>query len=168
MASTAKAWSTILPTDIDAESVVNVALLQKYHDNQESLITQMVDARFPQANSTGQSDATWINQIKRDIYIPPGVVTADGNVELAIRFEAWMATGGTGNVRMRINASPYVEVGSFTDTSSVTREIIIPDADISGIGDTLASLEVDLNREIAGGEVQCANLFSSSRIVRIA
>jgi len=155
-----KAWTDIPTTEIDTESPVTEGLLEKIYDNGECLISQPVDTRFAEIAAAASATIAAL-----EIYIPPQVATAGGDVTFVIRFEAKVASG-TGEVEARLGALTFVSSGTFTNTSYGFKTITISSADVKAAPDSAVTLTI---RTKAGSATVTARCISaSSRLERAA
>lgn len=162
-----KAFPTIASTEIDGESPVTEALVGKFYDRDESLISAPVDTRFA-AISTASGAFVQIGTVK--LWLPASVGTAGGDVTLVVVFEA-RVTGAatTGRVRMRLGAGgTYQETGDITSTTFSRFALTIPAADVAANADAEVDLEIEGRLTVGATGVEARCVYSASRLERAA
>jgi hypothetical protein len=154
-----KAWIDIVSTDIDGKSPITETLLGKFFDNQEALISTPVDTYFEEVLAVGSGTTI----AAPEVFIPPQVNTAGGDVTLVVRFEA-MVSSGTGEVEAQLASGSWVSSGTFTNTSYGYKTITITSADVKAAQDTAAVLTFRVKSGSANVDARCISM--SSRLER--
>ena len=160
------AWNDILPSEINQDSPLTEGLIAKFHQNQEVLISVAVDTKFDETGQFGTATAIF------PVFIPPGVVTADGDVRFVVNFD-YSVNDPTWNGSFGVTLGTQTEIGvpGMGDTAGfwTTLFAIVPKSDLI----VYAGLEVDLRiRTVSEGagaaRAHLRDTGASSRIERLA
>lgn len=140
-------YPTMAASEYDGESPITEALIIKFHDRDEALISQPIDTRFAEGSNNTNS---YVQIASLSVFIPQAAATTDGNVTLVVVLQA-RVTAGNGKVRVKLGAGSYVESAEFANTSYADKTITIAVADVRAAAGTAVALVVETKYSTSAG-----------------
>ena len=164
-----KQWQDIVATEINRDSPVTEALITKFHNNQECLISTPVDIRFASGSHIEITSASYVPVIPaRAIYIPEQAGTDDGDVELVVGICAWIPSAGNdGAIRVKLGGGAWVTLNVTATALYQNYEIRIAAGDVKVLAGTASgTLQIE-GRINVGSWLRVYGETSTSRLERV-
>ena len=144
-----KEWQVITDADVDRDSPVTEGLIDKFHNNQEVLISVpvLIDLYENGARKFGYLDTetsvSYVPHGETTLLIPEFCGTLDGDVELVFAFLASVNNAsGNGDVRARLAGGTWRNVSVTTQTIRTIHTLRLLTTEVRAAAGTEALLEV--------------------------
>lgn len=159
-------WADVADSEIDDESPVDEQLVGKFWQREEALISQHVDTRFAQADTTATAFAALAGV---GVYVPAAAKTSGGaKVAIRIVLEAKLAGATGGELRARIIGGTYSAVASVSSSDWTRVELVIPAADVGAAADGDVGIAIEGRVSAGSGTLSARCQWGASRLERSA